>query len=159
MLGTTQHSLYGRSSKGRGGGGVLGEDAASPLPTSWGLRERCKLPQWRSPGRNRFWCISKLVEGIKSKRCVICFCVSNFPMKFRGCSNTQNTPLVTALGQTDGRTDGHRTVTQTLCTRSGQRQADNRGYQTSPRPYQIIRAFTRVVARRAKCTRQSRFCL
>ena len=34
--GTTQHSLYGRSPKGRGGGGVLGEDAASPLPTSYG---------------------------------------------------------------------------------------------------------------------------
>ena len=32
--GTTQHSLYGRSPKGRGGGGILGEDAASPLPTS-----------------------------------------------------------------------------------------------------------------------------
>ena len=32
--GTTQHSLYGRSPNGRGGGGVLGEDAASPLPTS-----------------------------------------------------------------------------------------------------------------------------
>ena len=32
--GTTQHSLYGRSPKGRGGGEVLKEDAASPLPTS-----------------------------------------------------------------------------------------------------------------------------
>jgi len=140
----------------------LGRTRRAPSPPARGLRERCKLPQWgpgRSPGRTRFWCISKVVEGIKSKRCVICFCVSNFSMKFRGCSNTQNTPLVTALGQTDGRTDGHRTVTQTLCTRSGQRQEDNRGYQTSPRPYQIIRAFTRVVARRAKCTRQSRSCL
>jgi len=32
--GTTQHSLYGRSPKGRGGSGVFGEDAASPLSTS-----------------------------------------------------------------------------------------------------------------------------
>ena len=30
----TAYSLYGQSPKGRGGGGVLGEDAASPLPTS-----------------------------------------------------------------------------------------------------------------------------
>jgi len=28
---------------------------------------------------------------------MVCFCVSNFSLKFRGCSNTQNTPLVTAL--------------------------------------------------------------
>ena len=53
----------------RGWGGVLGEDAVSPFPPARGLRERRKLPQWgpgRSPGRNRFWCISKLVAGIKT---------------------------------------------------------------------------------------------
>ena len=83
--GTTQHSLYGRSPKGRGGVGFLGRTRRAPSPPARGLRECCKLPQWgpgRSPGRNRFRCISKLVEGIKSKRCV----------KFRGCSNTQNIP-------------------------------------------------------------------
>jgi len=79
--------------------GFLERTRRASSPPARGLMERCKLPQWgpgRSPGRNRFWCISKLVEGIKSKRCVICFCVSNFSLKFRGCSNTQNTPLVTA---------------------------------------------------------------
>jgi len=83
--------------------GFLGRTRRAPSPPARGLRERCKLPQWgtgRSAGRNRFWCISKLVEGIKTKRCVICFCVSNFSLKFRGCSNTQNTPpLVTALDE------------------------------------------------------------
>jgi len=37
------------------GGGVLGEGAASPLPTSKGVRERYKLPQlgpWLSSGRS-----------------------------------------------------------------------------------------------------------
>ena len=47
----------------------LGRTRRAPSPPARGLRERCKLPQWgpgRSPGRNRFWCISKLVEGIKT---------------------------------------------------------------------------------------------
>ena len=69
VLGTTQHSLYGRSPKGRGGVGFLGRTRRAPSPPARGLRERCKLPQWgpgQSPGRNRFWCISKLVEGIKN---------------------------------------------------------------------------------------------
>jgi len=38
-------------------------------PPARGLRERCKLSQWgpgQRPGRNQFWCISKLVEGIKT---------------------------------------------------------------------------------------------
>ena len=49
--------------------GFLGRTRRAPSPPARGLRERCKLPQWgpgRSPGRNRFWCISKLVEGIKT---------------------------------------------------------------------------------------------
>ena len=84
------------------GVGFLGRTRRAPSPPARGVRERCKLPQWgpwRSPGRNRFRCISKLVEGKKvnlvtNSRSVF---VSNFPLKFRGCSNTQNTPLVTAL--------------------------------------------------------------
>ena len=51
------------------GVGFLGRTRRAPSPPTMGLRERCKLPQWgpgRSPGRNRFWCISKLVEGIKT---------------------------------------------------------------------------------------------
>ena len=89
------------------GGGVLGEDAANPSPPARGPRERCKLPQWgpgRSSGRNRFWCISKLVEGIKTvfttKRDTVVdlFLCLIFPEISGGCSNTQDTPLVTALG-------------------------------------------------------------
>jgi len=37
--------------KAESGDGVLGEGAASPLPTSWGVWKHCKLPQ-RDPGRN-----------------------------------------------------------------------------------------------------------
>jgi len=99
------------------GVGFLWRTRRAPSPPARGLRERCKLPQWgpgQSPGRNRFWCISKLVEGIKTafttKRDTVgstpranlvtnsrSVFVSNFSLKFWGCSNTQNTPLVTAL--------------------------------------------------------------
>jgi len=51
------------------GVGFLERTRRAPSPPARGLRERCKLPQWgpgRSPGRNRFWYISKLVEGIKT---------------------------------------------------------------------------------------------
>ena len=51
---------------GRGGVWFLGRTRRAPSPPARGLRECCKLPQWgpgRSPGRNRFWCISKLVEA------------------------------------------------------------------------------------------------
>ena len=99
------------------GVGFLGRTQRAPSPSARGLMERCKLPQGgpgRSPGRNRFWCISKLVEGIKtvfttkrdtvgstsranlvtnSRSVFVCL----ISLKFRGCSNTQNTPLVTAL--------------------------------------------------------------
>jgi len=47
----------------------LGRTRRATSPPVRGLKERCKLPQWgpgRSPGRSRFWCISKLVEGIKT---------------------------------------------------------------------------------------------
>jgi len=115
--GTTQHSLYGRSPKGRGGVRFLGRTRRAPSPVR-GLRERCKLPQWgpgRSLGRNRFWCISKLVEGIKTvfttKRDTVgstpranlvtnsrsVFVCLIFPWNFGECSNIQNIPLVTAL--------------------------------------------------------------
>ena len=47
----------------------LGRTQRAPSPPARGLRERCKLPQWgpgRSPRQNRFWCISKIVEDIKT---------------------------------------------------------------------------------------------
>ena len=101
--------------------GFLVRTRRAPSPPARGLRERCKLPQWcpgQSPGRNRFWCISKLVEGIKtvfttkrdtvsstpranlvtnSRSVSVCLI---FPWNFGGCSKTQNTPLVTALART-----------------------------------------------------------
>jgi len=83
------------------GVGFLGRTRRAPSPPARGLMERCKLPQWgpgQSPGRNRFWCISKLVEGIKNSlyyktrhrwfdsTCIYgaSLCVSNFSLKFRG---------------------------------------------------------------------------
>ena len=55
--------------KAEEGVGFLVRTRRAPSPPTRGLRERCKLPQWgpgQSPGRNRFWCISKVVEGIKT---------------------------------------------------------------------------------------------
>jgi len=94
-----RHSIACMAEGPRRGWGSWGKTRRAPSPPARGLRERCKLPQWgpgQSPGRNRFWFISKLVEGIKSKRCVSCFCVSNFSLKH------PKHPLVTALGAAEG---------------------------------------------------------
>ena len=66
-----RHSIACMAEARRAEEGVwfLGRTRRAASPPARGLRERCKLPQWgpgRSPSRNRFWCISKLVEGIKT---------------------------------------------------------------------------------------------
>ena len=63
-----RHSIACMAEARRAEEGVefLGRRQRAPSPPVRGLRERCKLPQLgpgRSPDRNRFWCISKLVEG------------------------------------------------------------------------------------------------
>ena len=67
--GTTQHiARMAEARRAEEGVWFLGRTRRAPCPPARGLRECCKLPQWgpgRSPGRNRFWCISKFVEGIK----------------------------------------------------------------------------------------------
>jgi len=90
-----------KARKAEEGVGFLGRTRGAPSPPARGLRELCKHPEWgpgRSPGRNRFRCISKLVEGIKSKRCVLCFCVSNFSQKFRGVFKHPKHPPSYGLG-------------------------------------------------------------
>ena len=96
------------------GVGFLGRTRRAPSPPARGLIERFKLPQWgqgRSPGRNRFSCISKLVEGIKTvfttKRDTVGstpraftahhFVCLIFPWNFGGVQTPKTPPLVTAL--------------------------------------------------------------
>jgi len=60
-----------RGSKGRGGWGSWGGGGQPPPHELADLGERCRLPQWGpgpSPGRKRFWRISKPVEYISWKQ-------------------------------------------------------------------------------------------
>jgi len=90
MVGTTQRATP-EAQKGRGGVRFLGRRQRAPSPPAIDLGSTaCKLPQWG---------LGRSGHSFKNSVKIIGLCrVSNFSLKFRRCSNTQNTHLVTVLG-------------------------------------------------------------